>query len=822
MGKIFDDLSYASGRLYMGAPVEEIKALNEQKSKDYVISRQERDKLDIALNNLDLRDVDYDIKKSAIESAKNNLNSYAQNGDWQNAKYAVSDEFKKMQTNTALKGAIQAKQSRDEDIKAKNQLVKEGKLSEDAANWAFNNAKNEKIGINPDGTISGGYSGANVINDKEITKEIYEKADKRIKDWREDKVILVNGKEIQKQGNGQYFVKGTQEIVRPEEVRNALVNEIKSSYGDFLRQEKAIDFDKITQRGTKPLELADFQTLGYRDKQDLLKDAGVSDIDLEQLKNSKDPQVQKYYEIAKNNRETLEKQLENPEGLKQIFSNLYDKKQINKYVQGATDKASYIKQDADWMLDHDRQKNIDFAHAKALKDYDEKLKQRDVPPTVFGDAPLEKLTSKNLENINLTNEELENNIKQTENNLKNAKTDKQKNDLTLQLQNLKNVQQTGYSNKVDILKKLDDKNPEVLNKYITYGLYNKNTKDGIINEILNNPSKYDSQLGGFARTLLNKIKNNEKQKDTFANMQKITDVDITTLKTLINKQQNKDVLIKSAISNIDKVDDNYNINVLGSNSFINRQTLKNNLKDLETTTIEKNNIMLDYANKNFAITKELEPENNALKDLIVNGMTTLTRNDLNLDQFILSKGLIDMEGKPLKSLDWNNIDVRPQVNWTTGEPSIQVSIKNAKDKSSKEGQENFPTYTFNPSDPETVKTVLKQMGKKLSKSLNPEAKQQGNMLQANAEYGQEVAVFNPKVGGLSPQTTVYIQGNPVTLRGNLIKSKGAADVYEISVVNPDGSLSEPKWFEQSNGKEYNHFSSAQDVADALFTTYNQQ
>jgi hypothetical protein len=835
MGHLFDDLSYATPKhLYAGAPVDEIKSLNAQKSKDYQEARGTSDALDIAAKNLNVRDVDYEGKKKYIEGLKQSLADTVDKGDWQNAKYKIGDEVKKFQTDPFLnsaQSAYKAKQQHYQDLKGE---YDKGNLSEKAMNYALAKSKNEGITVNPDGTVSGGYSASKILNDKEIEKQISDEAEKFINDYKAD-TFIVNGDQYKKLGNGQYFSNLKQKSVGFDEVKAGLVQQIKNRHQDFLQQEKAIDLHNLKGGQNRPIELNDFASLGYNpDKlqENILKSHGLSDEDIKKLETI-DPVKAS---IAKNNQETIKTQLSNEEGRNQLFNNLYDDKQLNKYSNPYANKAAYKEEDIKWELDHDRQKNIDFSHAKALADYGQKLKEKDVPPTIFGDAPLEKLTSKHLEGLNETNDEISNNIKQTEANLKNAQTDKQKNELALQLQNLKNQQQTGYGAKVEVLKKLNTANPEVLNKYITYGLYNKNNKDGVLNEIINNPDKYNREIGGFARTLLSKIKNNEAlasnrffKGSSLDKTKEISDQDIQTLNSLIEKSPNKDILYQKAVNTVDNNNENirkYETDYLGKTAgkttgLIHGDNIKNYLKDVETKTVEKNNIMTDYANKNFAITKQLEPENNALKDLVVNGMTTLTRNGLNLDQFLLSKDLKTVDGKPITSLDWENLDVRPQLNWTTGEPSIQVSVKNAVDDSSKEGQNNFPTYTFNASDPNVIRTSLKQMGETLYKSSNSEAKQQGAKILSNVEYGQDVTVFNPKVGGLKPQTTVYIKGHPVTLRGKLVKSNGAEDVYQLFTVNENGTVSkDPIGLTQSNGKEYTSFKSAEDVADGLFNTYN--
>ena len=146
MGKIFDDLSYATPKhLYAGAPVEEIKALNAQKSKDYTETRGTKDALDVAIGNLDVRDVDYPSKKKYLDDLKGRLQDTVDKGDWQNAKYQITDEVKKFSTDGVLKEAQKAKQAQSADQAAKKDAYDKGNLSEAHMNWALKGASNTAI-----------------------------------------------------------------------------------------------------------------------------------------------------------------------------------------------------------------------------------------------------------------------------------------------------------------------------------------------------------------------------------------------------------------------------------------------------------------------------------------------------------------------------------------------------------------------------------------------------------------------------------------------------------------------------------------------------
>lgn len=826
MGHIFDDLSYATPKhLYMGAPVDEIKSFNAQKSKDYNEAKDKKDQLDIAASNLDVRDNDYEGKKKYIDTLRQNFSDTVANGDWENTGNKVKEEVKKFSTDPFLNAAQDAYKAKQQHYKDLKENYDKGKLSEGAMNYALNKSQDDKIVVNPDGSTSGGYRASKILNDKEIEQQISDESEKFINDYKADTFTIGNDTYKKagndKAGNGQYFKNGKLETVGYDEVKKGLIQQLRNKHQDFLQQEKEIDLHNLKKGTNRNINSKDFESLGYQNEDEILNAHGLSDKQIAEISKVNPAQG----EIAKNNQKTLKTNLANDEGRNQVFNQLYENKQLDKYANPYANKAAYKKEDVKWELDHDRQKNIDFQHQKALKDYDSILKTKEESGTIFGETALNPLTNEN-ENVNTTNDEISKNIEQTKIDLSNATTDKQKNQIALKLQDLKNLQYTGYSKKVEVLKKIDTTNPEILNKYLTYGLYNKNNQDGILNEIINNPNKYDSQLGGFARTLLNKVKNNEKQKDTFKDMQQITNTDISTLRTLVNKQKNKNFLIQTALANTDKIDNNYNINVLGNNSFINKETLKNNLKELETKAIEKNQLKSDYSNTVFAETPTNKPYLDKLKDVVLNGNISLTNKDkINLDKAILDNMPKNADGSAIKDINWtkDNIDVRPEINWNGKDPSIQVTFKNGMDNNNGEGQKQRPSYHFSLSGEggDAHNKTLTDIAKMYQKSSDPKVRQQGYMIESNVLYGKEVSVFNPETGGEHPQTTIYTKYGPLTLRGKLVNSNGADPVYKVYSVNDNGVESEnPIPLINSNGVQYDHFKSAKDLADGLFNTYD--
>lgn len=826
MGKIFDDLTYATPKhLYMGAPVDEIKALNAQKSKDYIEARGTKDSLDIALGNLDVRDVDYDTKKKYIEGLKSRLEETVNNGDYQNAKYIVSDEVKKFQTDALLNAAQQQRAAEVNYNKNIKDRFDKGELSQEHAQWAQANTQNTAVELDENGQVKGGFAGHKVLDDKKITKEIYDKADERIKNWKADETLKANGKEYTKAGNGQYFVKGTTEKVEASDVRQALTNEIKNSYGDFLQQEKAVDLYKLKGGQNRNLELNDFQrAFGFQSTDDILQAKGLSNEDIKAMESSSNPKDKEYAEIAKNERKILEAKLANPEGRDDVFSDLYDKQQINKYVQGATNKASYEKETADWMLDHDRQENIKFAHAKALKKFEDDLKVKEMQAPPSNIHALEQYSVKDNENYNKTLGEYNTQIAQIKAKLQTKLPTIEKNTLLNQLSDLQNKAARAYTVKTDAIKALSESSPEVVEKYITYGLADSGNNTGIINEVLKNPAKYSSQLGGYVRQLQAKIKanteNSSKKGSTYNQLNPISNNEIKTLKALIDKQKDKTDLYKAAISSASSInDDNYETRVLGASSFTSSSKIKESLQEAETSALEKNNINLAYTTKTYGVTKELKPDSDALTNLFRNQQTTATRNGLNWDKFIQDQNLIGADGKPAK-IEAKDIEAFPEINWDKGEKTIRLNVLNAYAQGT-EGEKVNASWSFTPGDEEGVSTTLRSMGEKLIKSDKPDAKNAGREMLAFDMYGKPLKQFNPKVMGEVAYSDIpTADGHTATIMAVKSKTGDSFKVYKIrkdKYGKPIKGTEEPLSLSVPNeSQNRTDFKSNKDLAEALY------
>jgi len=496
MGKIFDDLTYATPKhLYMGAPVDEIKALNAQKSEDYKINKLENDKLDIALNNLDIRDVDYDLKKRKIQEQKEAVKSIVENGDWQNAKTQVTQQVKNFATDQEIQGMQQAKKLQQAHHAEVDKEVEENKKSKKWGDYEKTISSNTAIGRDENGKITGGYGARKVLNDKQITAEIYDKMDKRINDWKPDTFQTIGGVDY-KLTDGQYFKKGQVEAVNPNEVKQALKNELQNSYGDFLNQEKQIDLYHLKGGKNRNIEPTDFnKVFGFETSDEIINAATQSSPEyIDKLAKSTSKEDRDLAAKLKTERELAAKDLSSETGRDGIFDRLYSTQQENKYVQGATNKASYTKESSDWMLNHGYVEKLKHDYKKKELAYDDELKNKRIPPAASTTSELLTTPSKTMEQHQADFSSTTTELSQAEKAIKtvdpNSPLYKTLQKSITDLRDKKRIITSNIVNTVDLANETNPKVGETVSKYLG---------EDMINDVLKNPKDYSKTIQEFVK-----------------------------------------------------------------------------------------------------------------------------------------------------------------------------------------------------------------------------------------------------------------------------------------------------------------------------------
>jgi hypothetical protein len=860
MGKIFGDLEYATpSHLYAGAPVEEIKALNAQKSKDYTETRGTKDALDVAIGNLDVRDIDYGTKKKYLDDLKGRVQETVDKGDWQNAKYQITDEVKKFSTDSVLKAAQSAKQQKDIYNRTLKDNYDKGDLSEEHMNYASKKSKDEAIGLDSEGKITGGFGGRKILNDKKIRADIYKEADDRIKDWKADEILRANGKEYTNAGHGQYFVEGSDKTVSAEEVRQALTNEIKAKHGDFLQQEKEVDFDNLTNGENRLINFEDFKKLGYTNNTgkpiDSLSEIAyasnkVDPETIQKLKQSKDPNLKQEGFDLENKVKNTAKQLQDPIIQHRALNNLYDNHQINKYIQGATDKASFLEQKADWQINHQTIEDIKLENDEKKAKFEKELKKNGIVP-ITGNSEFETYTASDL---NLTEgkiQEKKTELQDKQNLLNKIINDparqREAKDLQLQIKSLQNDVKTNINNKADAIDQLAITNPGVQTSFIAHSLIGKNNEQGLVSYILQNQKDFspltikealnlNKNMSNSIINRLDKTKNNN-----FNYQEEIDKEDFKKLSNAINIDKNKNALIKKAVEIVDSKGENINnlhfkggtkAGEMGGWLDLNEEDSSINYPNpnsLFSKTIENNEAPIVEQSKTvYGIDRNTDissKENNAIElitDLVKNGKSTFTKDGLTSDKYIsnLMKdgNLKDAAGNKLKEYDANKIEVNPVINYFTGMAQARITIPNAY-KEGKEGQLVSANFDFDSADPSTVEAYFNQVGDEQLHSSSPEGQQKGIEIKSFLKYGKDLSRLNTtKKTSLEAYREISVGNTKAELK--IIKQKGQEGI-NVLYKDKTGNYTPLQGLSFDNKTINNgEYSSIQELQQSLFKRFD--
>jgi hypothetical protein len=860
MGKIFGDLEYATpSHLYAGAPVEEIKALNAQKSKDYTETRGTKDALDVAIGNLDVRDIDYGTKKKYLDDLKGRVQETVDKGDWQNAKYQIADEVKKFSTDSVLKAAQSAKQQKDIYNRTLKDNYDKGDLSEEHMNYASKKSKDEAIGLDSEGKITGGFGGRKILNDKKIRADIYKEADDRIKDWKADEILRANGKEYTNAGHGQYFVEGSDKTVSAEEVRQALTNEIKAKHGDFLQQEKEVDFDNLTNGENRLINFEDFKKLGYTNNTgkpiDSLSEIAYASnkIDpetIQKLKQSKDPNLKQEGFDLENKVKNTAKQLQDPIIQHRALNNLYDNHQINKYTQGATDKASFLEQKANWQINHQTIEDIKLENDEKKTKFENELKKSGIVP-ITGNSELETYTASDL---NLTEgkiQEKKTELQDKQNFLNKIMNDparqREAENLQLQIKSLQNDIKTNINNKADAIDQLAITNPGVQTSFIAHSLIGKNNEQGLVSYILQNQKDFspltikealnlNKNMSNSIINRLDKTKNNN-----FNYQEEIDKEDFKKLSNAINIDKNKNALIKKAVEIVDSKGENINnlhfkggtkAGEMGGWLDLNEEDSSINYPNpnsLFSKTIENNEAPIVEQSKTvYGIDRNTDissKENNAIElitDLVKNGKSTFTKDGLTSDKYIsnLMKdgNLKDAAGNKLKEYDANKIEVNPVINYFTGMAQARITIPNAY-KEGKEGQLVSANFDFDSADPSTVEAYFNQIGDEQLHSSSPEGQQKGIEIKSFLKYGKDLSRLNTtKKTSLEAYREISVGNTKAELK--ITKQKGQEGI-NVLYKDKTGNYTSLQGLSFDNKIINNgEYSSIQELQQSLFKRFD--
>lgn len=860
MSRIFDDLSFNTpSNVYAGAPVEEYKALNAEASKQYQTNRTANNVLEQAVNNLDVRDIDYRIKKRVIEDTKAKLKDLHENGDYQNADLLLNNISKNIAMDNELKDALKSREQEKQYYNGLRSALeqgqsKTGKLSSDSKepitsskgitrdiyNYALEKSRmsnKQPLKYNPNTMLSENmFRGEDVSPD--LSKEIYDNMDKRIKEWQPETPQLINGEQIKKTTNSPtgYFNITTQKEVRPEEVSNALRLELENTgeYRDFLNQEKAIDFHNRFKNNDGTYREVSKTDLGLSDDKIKTIISGISKDTLDKLslsKNTEDKQkAEKYSELRNSiNLNTLSQK-----DLSKLYDIVYTENQTSKYINPATSKGSYSLFEDKYLEDRYGVENLRFQHEKALQKAKAEVTVKAAPENV---SQLEQYKFGDIVNQQKSLEDVQKEVQQIKTQLPYA-TESTAKELTQRLQILDNKSKIIQNNNSTFEDDMNNKGYNVDEAYETYIFQatDSEMKDKLFNTLLNLPLpsttsniKLINQLQLIKQgketmgrdEFMNLIKSDSRTNQIFKNIkneinQKIANTDFNDIKVQLGD-------VETARHN-NKIIELQNL----QSGIIDRK--KEFLDKEQTKSIATSFIPIDENNNNTDKGTSANNTNIAVRDetqsSLRNGSNWHTKSGTSLMDIINNSvqgyELVDDKGKDVPA-DLSQTKATLSSKSIGGEVPVGAMLR-ASDGSAlyfkSGGQATILVY---PENPEVTSEGLSKIGRNyLQHGESNSDRVKGIQYLADAEYKTQLesqitpAYWNNKDKGYEEDVVLNVSGKQVQYK---IRKENTGDTpTEVSIVPINSNT--PKQMYNLNGKPISTFKSLDELSTVLYYNNN--
>jgi hypothetical protein len=859
MARIFDDITNDTPQnVYAGAPIQEIKALNASASDQYNQSRTAKDALDVMAANLDLRDVDYQVKKRVIDETKAKFKDLTSRGDYQNAQYLIQDVTKTLATDQELQGAIQSRQKELAYYKGLKDQLDKGEISQDIYNYGV--AQSREANINPvrydpaTMTSKGIFTGQNIS--KDLSKEIYDNMNNRIKDWQPESITTINGKQFKKTSASPtgYFDITTGKEVKEDEVYNALRTELENTgeYKDFLNQEKAIDFRKQFRQadGTvRSIDRSDVGKLGLSDNKIKTLISGISENTLNDLSKSKDKKSQEEYKKYSDLRNSVNVDNLSQEQLNKLYNYAYSQQQSDKYVKPATAKAEYQLFEDKYLEDSFGLENLKFQHKLSEDKAKAELSSAGVRAAPENVSQLQQYRYSDILATQQSLADVNKELSQISTQLPNA-TEATRKELLQREQILRNKAQLLKRNQNSLENSMDQKGYDTTKDYAAYleTSSDKSLTNELFSRVLNLPAnKIDTDLAANISVMKNNLNNPGRDPSTTMDY-------IDVIRAIKSNPETKAILedVKSKIA--DKlatvpertVWDKINFGGLGAGSgktdLEKLQILKENLNSTKEKYLEKEKtksiatqfIAIDENNNNKesdsgkTSNKVIRETNDLVGSLVRNPSSELT-TESGIPLYEIGSGekegykFIDKAGKSAKpDLTKTKVNISSQT--VGGKVPIGVTLFDTDGNAlyfddEQKGQATILVY---PKNDEVTLGSLRNIGRDyIRNGKDNSTKMKGIQYMANSEYKSQLDnqiapdFWDDKPKGYSEDVTLNIKGQPVQIKFVKENTGNGQTEFSISPINGD-----PKTFYNVDGKPIKTFKSLEQAATVLFYNEN--
>jgi hypothetical protein len=820
---IFDTLSYAEPEnMYMGKPVQEVKALNKQLSEDYINNYNEIDKLDILAKNLDVNEVDYEAKLDFIDNVKKQFKNFADKGDYENATLAVAKAKKEFETNQLLNGVKKSRELTINYYKDLNKKKEEGKLREDDYNYALqvtklNNTKPVEIDETT-GQVKNLFSGVEVLEDQ--TKEIYKDTFDTIKDWKEGSEVYG----VDRNGQERTFkldkVTGitydliTGKKVEYSEVYNALKTKIETSYKDFLNQEKQVEnFNKFFIKEKGEYRQVEREHIPLNDEAVFNLVTGYSFKDIEMLQKLSKNNVARKAEYEEALKRKNNFSLNSQETLNKAYAAYQDRETINKYITPATDKASYTIEQHNDFVNESEKLALQHSYDKKKIDYENNLNAFPTSLTEIQETSVEQLQdahkeSKRLNDKVFSKQQEYNKIKDNPN-----ISDTYKKNILKEIEDAKIELDIHNTSQNQVFETYANSNPEVAKEILSYGFAD------LLKAYDKNPGKYGTNVG----FILNKIKQeyskvskeDEKRQLYEVGLSGGTEKDINNIKNrafYIVQQYSNDLLNAINANSVNK--ELFNIATKNIGKYNN---LPAKLVDIMNETKEKDpNLKSQYTEKVIGIDPNSDK---AIERAAIDRLTNVVKNaggsfmfgDKSLDEFQTGNSGIDFystndKGELVKAKTIKVGTINPVYGNPDGKSRVSVTFVDEKGNPVYKGgdKKSLARFSFIGSDQASLNDYYLNFGSKLVESEDGAARLQGLDIISNTKFSPFLK--NIRLSGMN-QNAEKISKIPTSQGEMTIKIIKRSDgnteneVFDVFRKNEDTKQYEPFVLSTSNNSK---------------------
>jgi len=368
---------------YVGLPLQQVDDLGKTLENKYYTNLNDEDTLSKQINNVAVENRNKPIVQQALSSFNDSMAEYVKNGNYEDAHRAIKLSANQFNSNPLIKSAVNSQAAASNWQKEMDDYDKNKDGNPDFSSYAkamTTQANQEMLSIDSKtGQVKNSFVG--YLPPKDLGKEAIDEAEKLAKSFKPDittgfDIQLPDGKggfvnrkiDYKSSSNGApslYFVTGTTEQVKEEDVRSALHMQIANSpryaaYFDYAA--KTQTWKHLAQTGRSQIDSKDFlgdKATGITGLLETKKE--VDDFTTNMIALGADP-------VAV---------LNEPKILNIMYQNILKQHQIADLIEPTVQAAAYVKKDIKYHEDIMGKLRLESSLRFSLAEYTHRLKMQE-------------------------------------------------------------------------------------------------------------------------------------------------------------------------------------------------------------------------------------------------------------------------------------------------------------------------------------------------------------------------------------------------------------------------------------------------------------